>query len=281
MKRFYIITNDYKDVDQRITERIVNYLTEIGLEYIIAEKDEQGHILKDLVPKDMDCALVLGGDGTLIRAARDLEQFDLPLLGVNLGTLGYLTEVEVHEIESAIQSLIHDRYFVENRMMLSGRVNQQEAHSALNDIVIAREGYMRTVHFCIYVNGVLLNRYHADGVIVSTPTGSTGYNLSAGGPIVEPSAQMMVITPICPHGLNNGSIVLSSGDKIQVEIIADRHGHRENAAVSFDGASMESLVVGDIVSIERSNLVTKMIRIRRESFMNTLRKKFNQETYIQ
>ena len=278
MNRFYIITNEYKDINHYITKRIIRYIEHLEKTYLLAEMDDTGHIIQERIPQQVDCALVLGGDGTLIRAARDLEQVDIPLLGVNLGTLGYLTEIEVDEIEEALQALIRGEYSIEKRMMLSGRVNDAAVHSALNDVVIAREGYLRTVHFSVYVNDVMLGRYHADGVVISTPTGSTGYNLSAGGPIIEPTAQMMVITPICPHGLNTGSIVLSAEDKIHVQIIADRHGHKENAAVAFDGASMESLHVGDIVYVERSHLVTRLIRIRKESFMNTLRKKFNQET---
>lgn len=218
MDCFYIITNKLKDKDYAITSQIEQYIQSSGKKCFLSEKDSEGHIIPGTVPKEAECGLVLGGDGTLIRAVRDLGERSLPLLGINLGTLGYLTDVDLEDFESALDHLFSETPVIEERMMLEGSFRNSRKDMAMNDIVIAREGKVRIVSFHIYVNGALLNTYHADGVIISTPTGSTGYNLSAGGPIVEPTAQMIVITPICSHALNTSSIVLSADDLIEVEV---------------------------------------------------------------
>ena len=187
------------------------------------------------IPAETECILVLGGDGTLIEAARDTIELDIPLLGINLGALGFLAEVEKANIEHALGLLIQDEYQIENRMMLNGQIYRGaeciESSHALNDIVITRSGSLQIIHFHIYVNGQFLKGYDADGVIVSTPTGSTGYSMSAGGPIVEPKAKLIVVTPICPHTLSTRSIVFSAEDEIVIEMIAGKKGNVVAASI--------------------------------------------------
>ena len=272
MDRFYIIPNLLKDGDYAITNEIKNYIESRGGRCYTAEKDSDGHIIPGTVPDDAQCGLVLGGDGTLIRSVRDLGGRNLPLLGINLGTLGYLAEVDLDNYKEALEPLFHKTPDVEERMMLSGTFNGGE-ELAMNDIVLAREGKIRIINFNIYVDGSLLNSYHADGVIISTPTGSTGYNLSAGGPIVEPTAQMIVVTPICSHALNTSSIVLSADDTIEVEIGEGRYGRQEKVSLCFDGAEQITLVTGDRVVIKRSERTARLIKLESESFMKTLRRK--------
>lgn len=192
MESFYIITNQLKDRDYSVTIEIKDYIERKGKHVILAQKDEEGFIVPGTVPEDADCGLVLGGDGTLIRAIRDLEGSRLPLLGINIGTLGYLTDVELKDYKSAIDRLCEEDPNIEKRMMLEGVMSSGEKDLAVNDIVLTREGNLRIVQFNVYVNGTLLNTYQADGVIICTPTGSTGYNLSAGGPVVEPTASLIV-----------------------------------------------------------------------------------------
>lgn len=273
MKRFYIITNEKKDVGNEVTNQIKSMLEAKGCTCILSQKDEKGYISKDTVPSNLDCGIVLGGDGTLIRAARELHDYDIPLIGVNLGTLGYLAEVERQNIGECLDELIADRGITENRMLLHGMVNDAKDHISLNDIVVTRLGELRIIHFDIYVNGELLNSYQADGVIVSTPTGSTGYNLSAGGPIVEPTASMFVITPICSHALNTSSIVLSAEDQIDIVIGKSRDGTNEKAGVSFDGAKTIELQSGDRVTVKRSKKTTRLLKLSQVSFLDTLRRK--------
>lgn len=197
----------------------------------------------------------------------------MPLLGINLGTLGYLTDVELKEFRPALDRLFRDDFDIEERMMIEGTTADGRMDLAVNDIVLAREGKIRIVQFNLYVNGTLLNTYLADGVIISTPTGSTGYNLSAGGPVVEPTASLIVITPICSHALNTSSVVLSSDDIIEVEICEGRYGRTEQVAVCYDGAEQTTLVTGERVSIRRARETARLVKLSRESFMKTMRRK--------
>ena len=273
MDCFYIITNKLKDPDFAITNKIKQYIESKGKVCYISEKDSEGHIIPGTVPEEAQCGLVLGGDGTLIRAVRDLGDNSLPLLGINLGTLGYLTDVELKDFQGALDRLFEGNPAIEERMMLEGAFRNSRTDIAMNDIVLAREGKVRIVSFNIYVNGTLLNTYHADGVILSTPTGSTGYNLSAGGPVVEPTAQMIVITPICSHALNTSSVVLSADDTIEVEICEGRYGRQEQVSLCFDGAEQTTLVTGERVCIRKAGKTARLIKLNRESFMITMRRK--------
>lgn len=273
METFYIITNYSKDENYEVTRQIQDYIEKRGRTCILCERDEEGNLLIDQIPKETDCVLTLGGDGTLIQAVRELRNKHLPLIGVNMGTLGYLTEIELPKIEESLEKLFCGAFLPERRMMLQGKLEGRKEDIALNDIVVARAGSIRVIHFNIYVNGQLLNSYQADGVIISTPTGSTAYNLSAGGPIVEPTAEMFVITPICSHALNTSSIVLSAEDEIVIEIGKGKGDTVEEASVTFDGADVIPVYTGDRITISRSEKTAKLLKLSEESFLETLRKK--------
>ena len=270
MKRFYIITNRTKDKNLEVTKHIQAYIESQGGMCLVAEEN-------NAMPDDIDCILVLGGDGTLIRAARELPSSDVPMLGINMGTLGYLTEVEVSDLEKSIDQLMAGDIYVEKRMLLQGQaenqVQNQAPNLALNDIVLTRFGKVRVIQFRVYVNGELLNTYRADGVIVSTPTGSTAYNLSAGGPIVAPTASLIVITPICSHALNTSSIVLSAEDEIVLEVCEGRDGDIEEAVVSFDGVEDIIVHTGDRIQIRKAEATVKLIKLSKISFLEIMRKK--------
>lgn len=221
---------------------------------------------------------MLGGDGTLLQAARDVVSRQIPLLGINLGTLGYLAEIDKDSIEPALNHLIADAYTIERRMMLSGKVYHRgkmvAEDVALNDIVIGREGPLRVIRFNNYVNGEFLNSYTADGIIISTATGSTGYSLSAGGPIVSPETNIMIMTPVAPHTLNTRSIIFPAEDEITVEVTEGAQKNGEGKAVaSFDGDTNISMNVGDRIVIKRSVSDTKIIKISNISFLEVLRTK--------
>lgn len=289
MERFYIITNKPKDEQLKVTGEIVSYLESHGKKCSVCIRDkvsedyrrdteETGREID--VPMDTDCILVLGGDGTLLQAAVDTMDLDIPLLGINLGTLGFMAEVERTNIENALNALINDHFEVEERMMLDGQIFHEgtrikELH-ALNDIVLTRRGSLKIVAYDIYVNGKFLNSYHADGIIVSTPTGSTGYNMSAGGPIVEPKAKILLMTPICPHTISARSIVLSPEDLIEIKIRDGRNGEAQEMEVNFDGSFTKHLSTGDSIKICRSDRVTKFIRLSKVSFLEVLHKKLSE-----
>lgn len=264
MNKFYIITNLLKDKTLETTYRIKKYIEEHGRECVLATPER-------ILPEGTDCVLVLGGDGTLIRAARDMHTYDVPLLGINMGTLGYLTEVELQNVEEALDQLFDGDMQVQKRMMLRGIINEEEQHLAFNDIVVTRLGALRVIHFKLYVNGELLNTYHADGMIVSTPTGSTAYNLSAGGPIVEPTASIIVITPICSHALNTSSIVLSAEEEIMIEITPDREGNSQTVGLSFDGENNMEMKTGDRLVIRKSESETELLKLSDISFLERMR----------
>ncbi len=227
------------------------------------------------VPEDTQCVITLGGDGTLIQAARDLAGRRIPMLGVNLGNLGYLTQVgRQEEMAGLLDDLMSDQYRLERRMMLKGIVLRKgtviKEDLALNEVVIARREMLQLLKLRVFVNGEPLHQYQADGMIVATPTGSTAYNLSAGGPIVEPTANMTILTPICSHALNGRSIVLSSEDRIEIEVLGNQE---KGQAAVFDGDTFVHLKVGDRLRIERSETETILVKLRAGSFLDNLRSK--------
>ncbi len=268
MKTFYIITNDSKDPLYDLTNEIRILIEEAGGTAIIAREIEGVYE----VPEGIDCVVTLGGDGTLIRATSDLHEYDIPFIGVNLGTLGYLTEIERDNLKADICQLVNGETLIEERMMICGEINQKY-EVALNDIVVTREGSLRTIRFQIYVNGAYLHSYKADGMIISTPTGSTGYSMSAGGPIVEPTASLFIVTPICSHSLNSRSIILSSDDVIEIVLGGGREGSCEEASVSFDGGASFAIYTGDRVRITKAKKRMKLMKLSSVSFLETLSKK--------
>lgn len=270
MKRFMILRNTDKDKRGSFTKKIVDYLTERGGECFVSDDGME-------VTEDVDCVVVLGGDGTLLRAAKKVVDRQIPLLGINLGTLGYLAEVNRRGAEKAMDSLLEDRFSIEKRMMLQGTIyhnNEIIARDiALNDVVIVRQGHLRVVKFLNHVNDAYLNSYKADGIILATATGSTGYSLSAGGPIVSPEAEVILMTPVSPHTLNTRSIVFQSNDTITVEIGQGNMPGIAEAYVSFDGDAYISVGAGDRVIVERAKKQTNIIKISDISFLEVLRQK--------
>ena len=230
------------------------------------------------LPKDADCVMVLGGDGTIIQAARELAETGVPILGVNLGTVGFLAEVELVHIYKAIDAVMAGKYKLEKRFMLKGSVIKDakivyEAN-ALNDIVVARGNLVRAISTTVYIDGNPVSSLHGDGIIVTTPTGSTGYNLSAGGTIILPDAEVFGIHPICPHSLNSRGVITSSAAKIDIDVEWNKRSEPDEAIVSFDGNKGIRLMPGDKVSIMKSELTVPFLRINDFNFFESYRKKF-------
>lgn len=280
MKHVIIITNKPKDPELSVTKEIRSYLEEAGVTcsvYADEISTQQWQEILRTEGKCTDAILVLGGDGTMLRAAKDTAQANIPMLGINLGTLGYLAEVEKANIKPALEQLLAGDYTIEERMMLQGQVFRQddtiEDSCALNDVAIVRNGPLQMLYFQIFVNGKFLKEYYADGIIVASPTGSTGYNMSAGGPIVEPGAQILLITPICPHTLQNRSVVLKAEDEVIIRV-RKRDGYEQaNMEVSFDGGRSVQLLPGDQVRITKSQRITSIIKLSEVSFLDVLHRK--------
>ena len=305
MRKFRIITNTTKDTNWNFTRMVCRFLDEHDAQYTIeagllddlTKGKPDGYIEGDPDAYEPEAVIVLGGDGTVLQAA-GRPNGSPPILGINLGTVGYLAEIDRDNWQEALMELFNGCYSIENRMMLEGclsvsrdkdgnviEVNAPEGtkdlhhdyrmYHALNDVVIARIGALRVINYDVYVNGKFLNSYNADGIIVSTPTGSTGYNLSAGGPIVEPSSEMIVLTPICPHQINIRSILLSARDVITIRIGTTNRQRILEAEADFDGSGRVSLLTGDAVSIRKSDRITQLIKFENRSFLEILRAKMN------
>lgn len=274
MNRFYVITNHDKDAELELTHLICNYLK--GKNCICTYMEN--YAVKEAVPEGTECVIVLGGDGTLIQAARTFSSLNIPVLGVNAGTLGYLTEIDREQVIPALDMLIEDRFFTDKRMMLHGEVIREGktiySGTAVNDIVVNRMGPLQVIDFDIYVNGEFLIAYHADGLIAATPTGSTAYNLSAGGPIVKPGTDIIAVTPVCPHMLNKSSIIFGGEDLIEIKMGKSRNQNEERA-VTFDGADYFNLLSGDIIAIRKSEYSVKLIHTGKQNFLQILRNKMS------
>ena len=275
MDHFYIIANKNKKSAEKLQHKICEFLEAAGKTVTVAaEKAERGHI----APDGCECILVLGGDGTMLNAADDNAEGQIPLLGINLGTMGYLAEIEKDAWKEALTRLLDGNFEIEERMMLEGTIMHENpgmpaepnSHLALNEVVLFRSPSGAASHFRVLVNGAFLNEYKADGIIISTPTGSTAYNLGAGGPIVDPAARMTILTPICAHALNRSSIVLRAEDTIEVVVSSDQEGIQ---SVSFDGAVTKELRAGSRVRVTGSDLRTPLIRLSGGTFFTQLRSK--------
>lgn len=285
MDTFYIITNYQKDPELETAESIRLYLEKKGKRcYVQTHEDglqpgQYKYTDARRVPEDVDCVLVIGGDGTLLQAARDLVERQIPLLGINMGTLGYLAEIDRRSILPALDKLLEEEYSVEHRMMLYGTAYHQGRRLlrdiALNDIVISRNGRLRVVDFNVYVDGEFLSSFTADGIIISTPTGSTGYNLSAGGPIVAPDASLMLLTAIAPHTLNSRPIVLPEHVEIAIEIGTSHQTDADGAEATFDGDTSVKLSAGDRIVIAKSDRAAMLVKTKNTSFLEILREKMS------
>lgn len=273
MKSFYIVGNSDKSGVEKVAESMMKLIKKKGGDSIL----NLGYLEISKIPGNIDCIITLGGDGTLIRVARDTSYLNIPLIGVNLGHLGYLTSLGSEGgIEDMVDKLLADEYSIENRMMIDAYVKRSGAaskvHQALNEVVIAGNTCSKFIRCRVYVNKELLNEYCADGIIFATPTGSTAYNLSAGGPIVEPGARMFIITAICPHALNQRSIVLAPESNIEIEITKE---NKQEVFAVFDGDMQKGLGYKSRLIIKESDTRTKLIKLKGGTFLDNLRTKMS------
>ncbi|HSE32853.1 MAG TPA: NAD(+)/NADH kinase [Pyrinomonadaceae bacterium] len=264
------------ELTQWLTARAIELVggPEIEREQI---KQETGCAVRE-VPSDklaqqVDLVLVLGGDGTMIATARMIGDSDVPVLGVNFGGLGYLAEFRIEELHSALEAILAGNYRLDKRVMLSVELLRgQESittNRVLNDVVINKSALARIIEIEAYFNQQFVNSFRADGLIVSTPTGSTAYNLSAGGPVIFPSMNAIVITPICPFTLSNRPIVVPDDADIELRLKTDK----EDVALTLDGQVGFALQVEDRVMIRKSNTTFKLIQPANRNYFDVLRDK--------
>lgn len=274
MKKVCVIANAVKEAAVETAEKVRAFFCEKGVSCsVLLEDFSETPAYEPELDSDIECAVVLGGDGTLIRVAGILSEKKIPVFGINLGTLGFLTEAESADTEAVLTKLLAGEYKVEERMMLEASVDGQKFGTALNDVVLARNGFSRIISVGIFVNGKPVCNYRGDGVIVATPTGSTGYNLSAGGPVVAPKTELFIITPICPHSLNARSILLSAEDELHIVIREEKKTQDEEAILTLDGQRAKDLAAEDTIVIRKSEKKAYFIQLNENSFFDALHRK--------
>nr|WP_162990954.1 NAD(+)/NADH kinase [Maliibacterium massiliense] len=215
--------------------------------------------------------LVLGGDGTLLGAARKAAEAGLPILGVNMGRLGFLSEIEFEELGGALDQVLSGDYTIEKRMMLSCYIDEVYKGIALNDVVISRNSISRIITVGVAINDQPVNAYRADGLIVATPTGSTAYSLSAGGPILSPALECLLISPICPHTLHSRSVVVGPKEEITLTI----SDPRDETILTLDGQMAFPLRNGMRVKVRRARAYARFVRLNRKNFYHVLNHKLS------
>ncbi len=278
MKRLLIWPNTDKDQVRGLTGRIWRWSLDHGIDTVIptvlAEAigyQDLGRSMEELSEGSVDGIIVLGGDGTLLHAAKALAALNCPILGVNLGHLGFLTEVEVPDLMSALTAMVNDRYEIDQRDLLAMRVmrghHELVRFEAMNDVVVTKGPFARLINLETFVDEAYVTTYPADGLIVSSPTGSTAYSLSAGGPILSPALGVMVVTPICPHSFFDRSIVINGDQQVKIRV---RAMHRDTL-VTVDGQETYPLIDGDEVIVETSPTKIRLFRRPGWSFFQVLR----------
>lgn len=286
MKKVILCPNPYRDNDMNGAKQAKKILDSVGFETVVCLPfykegygDEMGVPIKQLQHEinSADLLIAFGGDGTILHLARTVALHEVPVLGINLGSLGFMSELEVNEMER-LRDLASWDFTVERRMMLDVSVIRDDrtvySNIALNDAVVSKGSIARVVRLSIFTEEGRLTRVGGDGVIVSTPTGSTGYSMAAGGPIVEPTARNLLLTPICPHATRSSSYVLSPEHVITVEA-AD--ANRKFVYLSVDGGKAFSLKNGDQIKVSMSKYETQLVRLSKKSFCEILDKKMGME----
>ena len=286
MKHVILASNPYRDKGFQTLREAIRILKEAGMEPSVClpfdvdrsfdlPRDIRFHRL-DREIQNTEMIICFGGDGTILHMAKTATKRNIPILGVNIGTMGFMAELESTELDQ-LAKLARDEYTLDKRMMLDVVVQRDRDiifHDiGLNDVVITKGAIARIAHLAVKCDGVQAMQCGGDGIIVATPTGSTAYSLSAGGPIVEPEANNILITPICAHDVMSRCMVASDRRTITVELVQNS---RRNAYLSVDGGKALRLNMGDVTTIKKSNLETKLVRLKDRSFYDVVNMKFMQ-----
>lgn len=282
MVRIGIYVNPNKPSAVPVVKQLTAWLEERGVSCLLnheaavrAECGVQGRQLNEIVAW-AQYLVVLGGDGTILHCARVAAQYGVPILGVNFGHLGFLTEVDLPELYPALQKILKGNYYCEERMMIEAQVQRDgqmiAGFLALNDAVVTKGPFARIIRLETYVDDQYITTYPADGLIIAGPTGSTAYSLSAGGPIVPPNLEVILVTPICPHSLWSRPLVLHSDSLVKVIV----RSARGDVMLTMDGQEGYPLQVNDVVMVKRAGCRAKFIRLAQRSFFYLLRHKLSE-----
>lgn len=283
MRNVLIYTNVDKDKGLEVTKKIVKILRSHNKNIWLNYRGVCGIDLKEacvqldeIQEKNIDIIIVIGGDGTILGLVREVYDYEIPIIGINLGRIGFLAEVEITDMENIVMMLEEDKYDIEERIMIEAIIkskSEQRSLVGLNDIVINRGSFSRMIGLEVYINKGCVAKYSADGVVVSTPTGSTAYNLSAGGPILMPDTRIIAITPICPHSLAARPIVVSYRHEICIKIQDKLENEKETPMLTIDGQKGIELNEEDEITIKKVEKTIKLIRLQGVNYYDILRKK--------
>jgi NAD+ kinase len=274
MFKFGIYTNFDKDKSLLNTRKVIGALNELGME-IYLDRELSVHLEGSFRPgiEKTDFLFVLGGDGTILSAARKYAGCGTKIIGINLGRMGFLAEIEPEEVPWALERIAGGKYNVESRMMLKADSESfDETLIALNDFVVSPRNVPRMVSLELKINGAFAEKYYCDGMIISSPTGSTGYTISAGGPIIAPSVNCILVTPVCAHTLNARSIVLNENDEVEIKVLS----HDIQAYVTADGQQSKRLGGDATVVIKKSDSIAQFVRLKDGNFFELLKVKLAQ-----
>lgn len=267
-----LFPNSQKRQSKNLAIGIREFLVGHGIT-VVSEDEEAKEIgakpISEVDPKEIEFLLSMGGDGTILRLLHQYEHLDAAILGINMGHLGFMADVPIDDIYPSLQDLISGAYTIEERLAITGQTLHGEKCFAVNDIVIHRGKNPGLVEIAIHVNGIYLNTFEADGIIIATPNGSTAYSLAAGGPIISPTLEAIVLTPICPHTISNRPIVLTPQEEIQFQYLSDY----EPAEVRADGITHFDLHTGDVFHVSRRPKRFKLVNLLRRDYFSTLRTK--------
>ena len=278
IEKIGIVANVAKEKSSEYALRLKKWLTDRGVQVFLDEavayrSGEPEGMERGKLAAASDLIVVFGGDGTMLRAARAVCGHDIPILGINIGGLGYLTEVNLNEMTDAMERILKSDFRTEKRMMLdiaiTRRGDKAGEGTVLNEVVINRDNLSRIVELETAVNGRHLATFKADGLIIATPTGSTAYSLSAGGPIIFPEQNAMILNPICAHTLTNRPVILPEDVAVQVVLWTKEQG----ATLTLDGQVSYTLATGDIISVRKSSYVTTLVASPHRDYLEILRTK--------
>lgn len=267
-----LFPNTQKSQSKNIAISIREFLTTRGVTVVVEDSEAEqlsARPLSDVDPNSVDFIISLGGDGTILRLIHKQPDLTAPILGINLGGLGFMADIPLNDIYPDLQDLIEGRYTIQDRIMMEGETTKREKFFAVNDIVVHRARNPCLIDLAIHVDGDYLNTFSADGIIVATPNGSTAYSLAAGGPILTPDLKAFVITPISPHTISNRPIVLLPNRTIQIQYLSE-HSPVE---ISFDGISNRHMETGEACYIRLSNRIFRLVTLLRHNYFSTLRSK--------
>lgn len=277
IKGIGVIPNWQKKNAPVVIEKIRSFLEKAGVKVVVmGDRQEKLDGLAsrfDSRANEIDMIIVIGGDGTILSVARELVHWELPILGINVGHKGFLAEIEVQHLSQYLKCILENDYSITRRLMLHARVYRQRRRVAeflaLNDAVVSKGPFSRIIRLDTFINEEFLESYSGDGLIISTPTGSTGYSLSAGGPIVYPTLDVLLITPICPHSLYNRTVIVNAGETVRLNV-STQH---TDIVLTLDGQKGFSLQDKDLVIVGRASFQVKLVTFKDRSFYKLLHQK--------